>query len=93
MRSVKHQLIEGFDLHEENKVIAIFNGNPGSNQDRYRCIDGSVRVPHRRLIIKITTDEQSEACGNITFTQYQIEMPGGEYVSLHMKWDYQVLVV
>ena len=24
MRSVKHQLIEGFDLHEENKVIAIF---------------------------------------------------------------------
>ena len=24
MRSVKHQLIEGFDLHEENKVSAIF---------------------------------------------------------------------
>ena len=24
MRLVKHQLTEGFDLHEENKVIAIF---------------------------------------------------------------------
>ena len=48
---------------------------------------------HRRLIIKITTDKQSEACDNITSTQYQIEMPRGEYVSLHMKWDYQVLTV
>ena len=24
MRSVKHQLTEGFDLHKENKVTAIF---------------------------------------------------------------------
>ena len=52
-----------------------------------------IDIYRRRRLIKITTDEQSEACGNTTSTQYQIEMPGGEYVSLHMKWDYQVLTV
>ena len=93
MRSVKHRLREAFDLPEKNKVLAIFylQRRKGTPVQIKTDTDTLMAVSKYPIEDSSSKTQQMNKVKLTVCTQYEIEMLGGEYVSLHMRWEYQVL--